>query len=359
MKVYNLLDLQKNSLLQALLHPAASAPGTPSIGQTYFNTGSDQLLIYGSGGWELNATDSALLQGQNGAYYLSRANHTGTQAASTISDLATTVQGYPLSAFAVPTADVAMGGYKLTGLSDPASAQDAATMGWVQSQMSSAAAGIDAKPSVRVVATTNQALTGTPTIDGVATQSDDRILLVGQTAPAENGVYVAAAGAWSRASLENDNGELTPGAFWYVEEGTTYGASQWRIENTGTITIDTTSITINQFGGGQLYSAGNGLDLTGSTFSVTADTGIAVTGSGVAIDTSLVARKKLFTVGDGASTALALTHNLGTKDVSVAVRLASTDEAIIVDWTATDTNTVTLNFAVAPASNAIKAVVVG
>jgi len=35
-----------------------------------------------------NANDSALLQGQNGAYYLNRANHTGTQTVSTISDLA-------------------------------------------------------------------------------------------------------------------------------------------------------------------------------------------------------------------------------------------------------------------------------
>lgn len=35
--------------------------------------------------------DSPLLQGQNGAHYLARANHTGTQAASTISDFSTSV----------------------------------------------------------------------------------------------------------------------------------------------------------------------------------------------------------------------------------------------------------------------------
>lgn len=45
--------------------------------------------------------------------------------------------------------------------------------------------------------TANQALTGTPTLDGVAT-SGKRVLLKNQTTPAQNGVYdVSSAGVWS------------------------------------------------------------------------------------------------------------------------------------------------------------------
>lgn len=52
----------------------------------------------------------------------------------------------------------------------------------------------------RVRADTNITLSGTQTIDGVAVVAGDRVLVIGQTAPSQNGVYVVAAGAWSRAA---------------------------------------------------------------------------------------------------------------------------------------------------------------
>ncbi|MGW3421282.1 hypothetical protein [Streptomyces phaeochromogenes] len=64
---------------------------------------------------------------------LARANHTGTQAASTISDLATVVQAYRLDQFANPNADVSLASHKLTSVTDPTSAQDAATKAFVDS----------------------------------------------------------------------------------------------------------------------------------------------------------------------------------------------------------------------------------
>jgi hypothetical protein len=60
-----------------------------------------------------------------------RANHTGTQAASTITDLASTVKAYRLDEFATPNTSVALGLNKLTGVSDPTLAQDAATKAYV------------------------------------------------------------------------------------------------------------------------------------------------------------------------------------------------------------------------------------
>lgn len=64
--------------------------------------------------------------------------------------------------------------------------------------------------------------------------------------------------------------------------------------------------------------------------------------------------KRNFTIGDGSSTDIACTHNLGTQDVVVSVRDATTNKLIYVDWTATSTSVVTINFTVAPASNAYK-----
>jgi hypothetical protein len=72
---------------------------------------------------------------------LARANHTGTQAASTITDLASTVKAYRLDEFATPNTSVALGLNKLTGVSDPTLAQDAATKAYVDTSISNLIAG--------------------------------------------------------------------------------------------------------------------------------------------------------------------------------------------------------------------------
>jgi hypothetical protein len=253
-----------------------------------------------------------------------------------------------------------MNNQKITGLADPENPQDAATMGYVQTQVANAAAGIDAKESVRLATTANHALTGLTDIDGVTPVAGDRILVKNQTTASANGPYIAAAGAWTRASDANENNELTPGAFWYVEEGTSNGGTQWRIENTGDIVVGTTAITINQFGGaGSAYTAGNGLTLSGNSFSVDADTGISVTASGVAIDTAVVARKFSADVGGAGGPTYTVTHNLNTQDVIVSVRDNATEEVVLADVVANGVNTVTVTFASNPASNAYRVTVLG
>lgn len=60
----------------------------------------------------------------------------------------------------------------------------------------------DWKTAVATVATSNVTLSGEQTINGVTT-SASRILVAGNTSPPENGIYVTAAGAWSRATDAN------------------------------------------------------------------------------------------------------------------------------------------------------------
>ena len=66
---------------------------------------------------------------------LARANHTGTQTASTISDFDTQVRTSRLDQMAAPTAAVALGAQKITGLADPTNAQDAVTLNYITNQL--------------------------------------------------------------------------------------------------------------------------------------------------------------------------------------------------------------------------------
>jgi hypothetical protein len=65
---------------------------------------------------------------------LARANHTGTQTASTISDFDTQVRTNRLDQMAAPTAAVALNAQKITGVADPTSAQDAVTLNYITTQ---------------------------------------------------------------------------------------------------------------------------------------------------------------------------------------------------------------------------------
>jgi len=64
-----------------------------------------------------------------------RANHTGTQTASTISDFDTQVRTSTLNQMAAPTTSLAMNAQKITGVADPTSAQDASTKAYVDAQV--------------------------------------------------------------------------------------------------------------------------------------------------------------------------------------------------------------------------------
>ena len=65
---------------------------------------------------------------------LARANHTGSQTASTISDFNTAVRTNRLDQMAAPTAAVPLNAQKITGLADPTNAQDAVTLNYITTQ---------------------------------------------------------------------------------------------------------------------------------------------------------------------------------------------------------------------------------
>jgi hypothetical protein len=70
-------------------------------------------------------------------------------------------------------------------------------------------------------------------------------------------------------------------------------------------------------------------------------------------------KKYSVSIGDGSATSYTVTHNLATRDVQVVVYNNSTYDEVITDVTHATTNTLTIVFATAPASNAYRVVVLG
>lgn len=163
---------------------------------------------------------------------------------------------------ALPKAGGTMTG-ALTLAADPASALQAATKQYVDA----VAQGLDAKPSVIAATTANITLSGPQTIDGVALVAGNRVLVKNQTTASQNGIYLVAAGAWTRA-LDADVWAELPGAFTFVERGTLYGSCGFVCSVADGGTLGTTSITFAQFSGAGTYTAGPGLALTGTQFSL-------------------------------------------------------------------------------------------
>ena len=164
-------------------------------------------------------------------------------------------------------------------------------------------------------------MSGTQVIDGVSLSVGDRVLVKDQTTGSQNGIYVVAAGAWSRSTDADAPNEITAGLYTFVTEGSTHSDSGWVLTTNDTITIGTTSLTFSQFSGAGQIVAGDGLTKTGNTLNVGAGTGITVNSDDIALS----------------GQALAL-HNLGTNGIFVRTG-AGTVTARSVDGT---TNRITI-----------------
>lgn len=119
------------------------------------------------------------------------------------------------------------------------------------------------------------------TPDGVVASAGDRVLIYNQTSAFQNGVYtVTTVGsgsvAWvlTRATDANSYGlksanALGEGDAFFVTAGTTGAGETYVCNTSGTITFGTTAISFVQVSDSTLYTAGTGLTLTGTQFSIT------------------------------------------------------------------------------------------
>jgi hypothetical protein len=241
----------------------------------------------------------------------------------------------------------------LTLNQDPTSALQAATKQYVDTI---AAAGLHYHDPVRVesptalnatynngtagvgATLTNAGTQAALVIDGVTVSTSDRVLIYTQANAAHNGVYtvtdtgsVSTNWVLTRATDADSYGPSDPdslgqGDAFFVLEGNT-GAGELYVMNTeGTITFGTTNITFTQVASTAVYSAGNGLTLTGTTFAVGAGTGVTVNANDVSI-------------GQDVSTSADVTFNTVTASLLGNATTATTASGVTANSVALGTDT--------------------
>lgn len=127
----------------------------------------------------------------------------------------------------------------------PVGTSDLTTKGYVDGLFQ----GKGTKDPCRIATTANITLSGNQTIDGVLTVTGDRILVKDQSSAANNGIYLAAAGAWSRATDFDTSAEAVPGCLVPVSEGSSNAETMWELSTDAAITLGSTSLTFVLYAG--------------------------------------------------------------------------------------------------------------
>ena len=135
-----------------------------------------------------------------------------------------------------------------------------------------ATAGLNVHDSVKAATTTNinisTDLENGDLLDGVTLATGNRVLVKNQTTKTQNGVYVVqASGAAVRAADYDEAGEVDAGDFIFVEGGTANGKTGW-VQTNAITTLGSDNIEFTQFSGAGTYTAGTGIGLNGTEFSI-------------------------------------------------------------------------------------------
>jgi hypothetical protein len=249
---------------------------------------------------------------------------------------------------------------------DPVSALQAATKEYVDTI---AAAGLHYHDPVRVeregnlsadydngtagvgATLTNNSTQAALVIDGVTLSTNDRVLIYEQTDATQNGVYTvtntgSASTNWvlTRSTDTDSYAPSDPNSFgkgdaFFVLEGAA-GAGELYVMNTeGTITFGTTNITFTQVASTAVYSAGNGITLTGTVFAADAGTGVTVDGSGINIGQAVETSSDVTFNSVTASLSGNVTGNVtgdvtGNADTATALQTARNIGGVSFDGTA-------------------------
>jgi hypothetical protein len=374
------IDLMGLALLNAAINPLSSDPvglGAGDAGRMWVNTAVPTVKYW-------NGTTAIDL--------LARANQTGTQLASTISNFTATVQAIQWSSMAAPAGAVNMSTQNFTNLATASANGQAVEYAQFNNAIAAVQAGLDFKaPPATVVVTSNMSLTapGT-TINGHTMVAGDTVLLTAQTTASQNGIYT-----WNSATSLTRRADSSTNTSIYSGTMISVGAADstnpdtvWMQTAVGTGTngaliLGTDSQTWIKPFTSSSYSAGNGINIAGSTISAKqgtgasqavnsaaiANNGIVVDGNGIYIDPATGVRKVWGTIPTAtagiytvAGAVCTIAHALNDQYVQVCVFAGSAPptiggstpaagEEIEVQIIRTDANNVQLTFPAAPAAN--------
>jgi len=300
------VDMTKNEIQNVLLHKLASAPGTPVAGQVYYNTTDNKGYLYDGTKW-VAWLDAASIGGGD------------------VSGPSTATDGN------IVVFDGASGKTIKDSGKKPSDYQPVSEKGAANGY-----AGLDANGKVPT-AQLPASVTGGLEYKGAWDASTEAY-----PADPETGWYYVVSVAGTAGGTAYNIGD------WAVYNGTSWD----KIDNTDSVS------SVNGKTGAVVLGAAD-IDIADSGELFTATTVEAALAE-VKAQANALPQIHAANVGNGSSTDIVVTHNLGTRDVLVQVRdNASPYDYVMVDIEATTENTVTLRFAVAPAENAYRCIVMG
>jgi hypothetical protein len=237
------------------IHSAVKVESPSPLTVTYANGGTTQTTIAITGTDTLQTSTAHGLS--VGAVIVFGANSNGLTA------------GFGYFVQSTPAADTmtlaaSYGGAKITGF----------TNGTGLSISSSANTGVGAT-------LTNAGTQTALVIDGVTLSVGDRVLVNDQTSAFQNGPYIVTnvgSGSTNWVMTRSSDGNtfnpnspnaLGEGDYFFVQQGTIGAGNSYVLTTAGTIIFGTTNLNFTQFSSSQVYSAGTGLTLTGTQFSIT------------------------------------------------------------------------------------------
>jgi hypothetical protein len=176
----------------------------------------------------------------------------------------------------------------------------------------SVAQGLGPKAACAVGTTANITLSGLQTIDTYTTLAGDRVLVKNQTSSAQNGIYIAAVGAWTR-STDMDVWSEVPGAYTVILNGGQQDTG-WVCTAPLTGTIGVTAMPWVQFSSSATYYAGTGLSLASNTFSIT-NTGVTAQTYGSASAVPVISVNAQGQITSATNTSIALAASQITSGV--------------------------------------------
>jgi hypothetical protein len=354
------LDLTKNQILNVALQNLSSPPGSPVAGQVYYNTVDKAIYFWDSTQWvNISGDITAVVAGSG----LTGGGTGGSVTLDVNVDNATIeidndivrvkdlgITSAKLNDGAVTTIKIGANQVTLAKLAQIAN-----------NTVIGNTSGGAATPSEVVIVTDLASASSTTlaTSAAIKTYIDTNVGNLGNL----EGAWDASSGSFPVGS--SPVAGTKAGDYWYVSVAGTTGGAAFNVGDVIVAKINSASTS----------SASDWIQLEVNRDQATETAiGLAEIATQTEVNTGtddqrIVTPLKLKTlldnrtggyaanIGNGSATSYAVSHGLGTTDVNVMLKDNSTLAQVFADVVITDANTVTVSFAVAPASNAYRVII--
>ena len=356
------IDLNQLELQNAKIQNLASNPGSGVAGQVYYNTVANELRVYNGSSWlPVGSTESV-------QDIVANLINAGTGISSTYDDNAGTLTiantgVTSLTGTADEVSVSASAGAVTVSLPSTINANttgNAATATALETARTISLGG-DLSGSASFSGSSDVTITAAIAANSVALGTDTTGNYVATITGTANEVEVSGSGSESAAITIGLPDNVTLGGNLVVSGNLTVSGSTTYL-NTETLTVEDNIVLLNS-GVTGTPSTDAGLEVERGDLTNTSliwdesEDNWSLTNDGTNYHS--IVRKYVANVGNSASTAYALTHNLNTRDVTVEVFDNATYETVEVDVTRTSTSVATVTFAVAPSTNAYRVVITG